>query len=518
MTEKTFVSAIGWNLVGSLTRIGVTLVCQLVLLRMLGPEPAGHFALFLFVVGIGAILAEGGMAVVIARAADVHPRLLRNAQFLILCYASAVTIPLVAFTPVFLRLFHMPTSDWFVPTIAALNVVPLALTSVPMGMLKRQHRARDIQAIQIIAYVLGFGFVAIPLAYAYRSVSVLIAAFSFQTLVALALALLVSRCPLMPHWRGASSIRRASSRAVLVNIAGYINESLPNVAIAHLLGATAVGIYSTSFNLLRTPTDVIASSLHGPLLISSARRSEATESRARYLSTLNILATSVVAVYVVIFLCGEYMAVPLLGSKWLGAGSVLSIVALIMAARLIGGISGAVIWGQGRLWHDLLAQAVAVAILFLGVTVISPTDIEIVAWIVLTSGTVRAAIHVMAATHAVNARLVDVFSNLILPALITSTFMIPLLWIGDLILPWRGILGLLTFGLIAAMVLSVRISVALRYSSAGWAVIGRAKLSDLRRRGPLQTATSGGDYHPARRLDYARSLNVSSTCEEEEGR
>lgn len=518
MVERTFVNAIGWNLVGSFARIGVTLVCQLVLLRMLGPEPAGHFALFLFVVGIGAILAEGGMAVVIARAADVHPQLLRNAQFLILCYASAVTFPLMAFTPVFLRLFHMPPTDWFVPTIAALNVVPLALTSVPVGLLKRQHRAREIQLIQITAYILGFGFVAIPLAYAYRSVIVLVCAFSFQTLVALALALLVSRCPLIPHWRGASDIRRASSRAVLVNIAGYINESLPNVAIAHLLGATAVGIYSTSFNLLRTPTDVIASSLHGPLLTSSARRSEGTESRTRYLSTLNILATTVIAVYVIVFLCGDYIAVPLLGAKWLSAGPVLSIVALIMAARLIGGISGAVIWGQGRLWHDLLAQAVAVAILLLGVTVVAPTEIEIVAWIVCISGAVRAAIHVFAASDAVNARLVDVFNNLISPALITSAFMLPLLWIGDLILPTNGILGLLTFGMIAAMILSARICVAWRYSSAEWAILGRAKLMHLRRRRTGQAEALLGNQDMEPRVDGMPSLDVYSSCEKEKGR
>lgn len=502
--KHSFGGAIGWNLIGSVVRVVTTLVCQLLLLRLLGPEPAGHFAVFLFIVGLGSILSEGGMSVALARTPSLDERVVRNALFLILCYSSVVALALLAFTTSFVRLFHLPAAESYVPILAALNIIPLALTSVPISVLKQQYRARDVQLVQLGAYVLGFALIALPLAIAFKSVIVLITAFTVQTVAGLIGGMVVSHCPVLPHWRGARAIRGVTSRALMVNIAAYVNESAANVLSAHLLGPRAVGLYSTTFNLLRMPTDVVVSALHGPLLVSTAQDNGGAASRNRFLSTLNVLATTVLAVYIVVFLCGAQIVQPLLGDKWLDAVPVLSVVSLIMAARLISNICGAVVWGQGRLMFDFGAQIIGMVVIVSGSLLLRPDNVVVVAWIVFASTTIRALMQLLTAMRACAITIRQIKHALFGPALLTMLVMLPMYWLGPLVAPAGNFLGLIALGTTAAGLLAVRIAIGIRQSPYAWTslVLGRLR----RQRLPLGLAGShiiGNPAEPGRRIGEA---------------
>lgn len=479
MSSHSFKSAVSWNLIGSIARIGISLGFQLALLRLLGPLPAGQFALFLFVVGIGAILSEGGMMVTLARAPVLDEQLMRGALFLILCYSLATSLLLIAFSVPLMRLFQIAPPYWYIPVSAALNVIPMALTSVPISALKQQYRAREIQMLQLGAYVAGYGLVGLPLAIAQPSVLVLVLAFSVQSVTCLIGGLIVSRCPLIPHWRGVSAIRGVSSRALLVNMAGYVNESAPSVFTAHTLGAHPVGMYSTAFNLLRMPTDIAVSALHAPLLVSTARDDGGNASQDRFLSTLNVLATTVFAVYVVAFLCGQQIILPLLGPKWLEAGPVLAIVSLIMAARLISNVSGAVVWGQGRLMLDLGAQLASIAVLLGGFLLISPASVLGVGWIVLASYLVRVGIQLAGAMRAITVTARQMLHALVAPAALTVLVMLPMRWVGPVVASDGSLLGLILLGAASALLLSLRILIGTWCSPYAWSAPIRRRVARL---------------------------------------
>jgi PST family polysaccharide transporter len=481
MSKHSFGSAVTWNLIGSVARILITLVCQIALLRLLGPLPAGQFAIFLFIVGVGSILSEGGMMVALARAPTLDERLVRGALFLILCYSSVAALVLLAFTGPFMRLFQLPAAESYVPVIAALNVIPLGLSSVPISLLKQQYRSRDLQVIQLSAYVLGFAVVGLPLALFYKSVVVLVAAFTTQTTVTLIAGMIISRCPIVPHWRGASAIRGVSARALTVNIASYVNESSANVLTAHFLGPTAVGLYSTTYNLLRMPTDVVVSALHAPLLVSTAQDDGGAGSRDRFLSTLNVLATTVLAVFVVSFLCGPQFIRVLLGDKWIDAGPVLSVVALIMAGRLISMLSGAVVWGRGRLTIDLTAQILGMVVMLGGFLLLRPADVVPVAWIVFASLAIRVTIQLGAAMRACAITFGQMLHALVLPAIVTTIVMLPMQWVAPIV-PRYGMAGFLVFGVIAALLLAVRVALSFFRSPYAWTALVRTRLNKVRAR------------------------------------
>jgi O-antigen/teichoic acid export membrane protein len=475
VVNHTFGSAIRWNAIGAISRVSITIGCQVALLRILGPDVAGKFAIFLVVVGIGNILAEGGMMVAIIRRPDIDDRFIGNAIFLIFTYALVITLVLMSFNPIFVRLFKLARSDWYIPIVAAMNVMPMALSSIPLSLLRRQYRSRDLQMVQIGGYTLGFGIIALPLTFVLHSAAVMIIAFSVQTFVILIAAVIVSRCPIRPSIRGAGELVHVSSRALSVNIVYFLNESIGNVLTAHFMGTRATGLFGTAFNLMRMPTDVIITTLHAPLIVSTARDGEQQETRDRFLSTLNVLAVLIFSGLLLVSLCGEHFIPILLGTKWIEAGPVLSVMALVMIARLLSMISGALIWGHGRLMLDLIAQVCALFMVVGSFLLVRPTTVEEMAWLIFASVSLRMIIQCVAAMRYSKISHMMMFRALVAPTLVSLLFMLPTFWLAKTYPPERGLGQFAIFSVVVAVLLITRTLVAIWNSPYSWAVsIARA--------------------------------------------
>lgn len=470
MTNHTFGSAIRWNAIGSVVRVSLTIGCQVALLRILGPDVAGKFAIFLVVVGIGNILAEGGMMVAIIRRPEIDDRFIGNAVFLILAYALVITIVLILFNSLFVNVFALPPGDWYIPFAAAANVMPMALSSIPLSLLRRQYRSRDFQLVQLCGYTFGFGIIALPLTFVLHSAAVMIIAFSVQTFVTLVAAVIVSRCPIWPIIRGARELVQVSSRALGVNIVYFLNESIGNVLTAHFMGTRATGVFGTSFNLMRMPTDVIITTLQAPLMVSTARDSEQKETRERFLSTLNILAVIVFSGFFLVALCGRHLVSILLGAKWIEAGPVVSVMALVMIARLLSMVSGALVWGHGRLILDLVAQICALLIVVGGFYIVRPTTVEAMAFLMMAGISLRMLIQGTAAMRYSDIDIAMIARALLAPSLVSLLFMLPTIWIGGAYPPEHGIKQFAVFSVSVTALLVVRIFLGIRQSSYSWSV------------------------------------------------
>jgi O-antigen/teichoic acid export membrane protein len=487
ISVRTFGSAVRWNLIGSMARVVLTLVCQLTLLRLLGPVVAGHFAIFLTIVGVGTVLSEGGMMAALTRAPELDDKAIRNALFIVLCYASVVAAVLLTCSAALMNVFHLTADERYIPLVAVLNVIPLGLSSVPLSMLRRQYRSRELQIIQVSAYALGFAMVAVPLSFFRHSAVVMVTAFTIQTFVTLIGAIWVARCPIVPRISGASAIQSASWRALTSNIAFYLSESAAGFLTAHMIGARAVGIYGTALNLLRMPTDVIIATLQAPLLVSAAQDHGGSATRARFLTTLHILASTVFAVFVTVYLMGNQLVIPFLGARWADAGPALSVAGLIMVVRILSMLSGAVMWGRGRLLTDTAAQTVALAIVVLAFLFFRPAEAATVAWIVLASVAVRMLIQLTVTVRACEITLSMLWRELLLPLLLTTVMMLPIAWIGPALMPRYGFIGVIAAAAAAGLLLLLRLVIGLWLTPNAWT----RSLIDLVPLGGRRRATQG---------------------------
>jgi O-antigen/teichoic acid export membrane protein len=464
----TYGGAIRWNLAGSVLRVCITLGCQLVLLRILGPTIAGQFAIFLIIVGIGTVLSEGGMMATLSRAPSLDTATLRAALFLVTCYATGVCLVLLACAPFLIAMFNLSPDQHYLPYAAIANVLPLGLSSVPMTVLRRQYRAKEAQFIGIVSYALGFAVFAIPAALLAPSVSVMVIAFSIQTGVTVVAAWGLTKVPLVPSPAGTRSLQSTSWRALLGNSIFYLNENAANVLTANAIGTRSLGLYNTAFNLLRMPTDTIMSALHSPLVISAADNEIKGQTTKRFFAMLDCLAGTIFAVYIAVFFTGSLLIVPLLGEKWLEAGPVLSIVGLAMGARLISGLSGAVLWGTGRTISDAIAQAAALTVMLCGFFLIQPQDAEDIASIVLMSYSTRATIQICFVCREINAHISDVWRNLLMPIALTVLSMAPLIYIAPIFLPGHDFFGLIAVAICAGILLMIRVVVSWIFLKSDW--------------------------------------------------
>lgn len=483
MTDaSTFGNAVRWNFIGSAARVVLTLCCQLTLLRLLGPESAGKFAIFLSIVGLGSILSEGGMMAVLTRASVLHRDLVRNALFVIVCYSAIVAVILLALTVPIMSLFHLRQSEIYIPLAAIANIIPLGVSSVPLSMLRRSYRSRDVQIIQTGAYALGFAAVAVPLAFIHPSASILVIAFTVQTIATLVAGFVVARCPLTPKVRGAASVQSTSWRALTSNVFFYFSENAATVLTAHNIGAHALGIYSTALNLLRMPTDVLVTTLHAPLLVSAAQDNNAGSTRIRFLTTLNILSSIVFPVFFIVFFTGSHLIVPLLGSKWIEAGPALSIVGLVMMGRLLSMLSGAVVWGHGRLLGDSAAQFSAVTVTIAGFLILRPASAEGVVWLVFASVALKTIIQFRIAVGACAITFGMLWRSLVAPTLLSMIIILPISWITNSLPLQLGLASFLLLGATTTMLLLTRILLGLWLTPDAWTTGLRGKVRQLLRR------------------------------------
>ncbi len=465
----TYGGAIRWNLAGSVLRVCITLGCQLVLLRILGPTIAGQFAIFLIIVGIGTVLSEGGMMATLSRAPSLDTATLRAALFLVICYATGVCLVLLACAPFLIAVFNLSPEQHYLPYAAIANVLPLGLSSVPMTVLRRQYRAREAQFVGIVSYALGFAVFAVPAALLAPSVRVMVIAFSIQTGVTVVAAWGLTKAPLVPSPAGTRSLQSTSWRALLNNGFYYLNENAANFLTANTIGARSLGLYNASFNLLRMPSDLLTSALHSPLLVSAAECAEAGQTGKRFRSILDCLASTIFAVYFAACFTGSLMIVPLLGDKWIDAGPVLAVVAIAMAARVVSNLTGAVLAGVGKLIADAGAQAFALALLIAGFLRFSPTDALQVAFIVTMAMGGRMIVQLAFAARALGLDLTALFKSFILPSALTALMMSPLIIIAPILLPQYGIYGFFGVGASAAVLLAARVAIAVWLIRSDWA-------------------------------------------------
>ncbi|WP_181703529.1 oligosaccharide flippase family protein [Chthonobacter albigriseus] len=430
-----FGRAIRWNTLGSLSRAIAALFVQVCLMRLLGPEILGQFAIYLLIVGFGTILSDGGIGSALVRSPQFSHQLLRVGLFWTFVYSSCVALSIVALQESIARVLGIREADRSLIVYAALTIVPLALSSVPMSVLRREYRALEAQVIQLSAYIISFLFVSLPVAIYFPSVWALIAAFILQTLLALCATWIVGHCPLVPTWRGGRDLLTYGAKGVVVNMAQFINESIDNAFISHYLGPRSLGLYSMSFNLGRAPTDAIVSVIQSPLLVSSAHEQDDSAVAARrYIEILNASICLVMPIYLFVALFPEVIIKTLLGKNWIEAAPILGIIGIVMALRLLGSISGAVLWGRNRLGFDLTAQMMGIATFCIGFWIFPIEDVYHAAYVTLAAYGIRSIILIGSAVKFAWVDGINFLRDILAPMASTVLMMIPAIIVDYLLI------------------------------------------------------------------------------------
>lgn len=457
--------AIKWNYLGLAVRVLAQVIAQIALARMLGPESFGLFAAAFVVISIGSIVAEMGLGSALVQKKGLTSEDVRFA-FTWLMLAGGL-MGVAAY------LAAEPIAEFFEDSrVAAVlrGLAPVfflqALGVVPLALLRREMEFKTIQIVQTVSYLVGYVMIGIGFALWGGGVWSLVAAWTGQAALASGLFLLVKRHAMTPRFRVADAKSGGFSvRVLLTNMANWVIENVDNLIVGKAFGPTVLGLYSVSYNLVRTPANHLVVTLQSVLFPASSRAQDnVTGLRRAYLTVLSGVSLIAVPMFAGIAAVADTMALALFGTQWHNAGDLLLPLALSMVLHSIMAVAGPVLWGKGAAGEELRVQLWVGALFVVALLVAAQFSVLALAWTVCSVYAMRMAGMTVALMRQIELPARALW-NALRGGLTAAVLVIPILLAGDVWLAeWSPVPRLATEIAMAGITLLVFVFGAPRYA------------------------------------------------------
>lgn len=378
---KKSLQALKWSYLGTAGRVFAQLVVQIALARLLGPEAFGSFATVMLVMGLGSLIAEAGLSSSLIREKEISDNTIRFTFTWLLITGGAVALLVNGLAQSLADLFQ---NQQLVLMVSAMTLGFLfqALSSVSLALLRQALQHRYIQLSQLLSYSMGFALIGIPCAIAGLEVWSLVIAWNVQCALASILLYAKTRHPIRPLLiLNDYGLVRYGMSILGSNIANWTTENLDNVVIARIFGLRSIGLYSMSYNLVRSPANHLVVSLQQVLFPASAQANREGHDLGRaYLVVLSAVALVSLPVFVSIAVLSDATILTLYGANWLDAAEVLTPLALAMPFHAMMAIGGPVLCGLGRAGLEFKVQIWIACVFLLVVLFASRYSAMAVAW------------------------------------------------------------------------------------------------------------------------------------------
>lgn len=259
-------------------------------------------------------------------------------------------------------------------TISRALSVTFILTGVSgtaQAVLSRALRFRVLAAVNLVAFVIGYLGVGLPLAIAGAGVWSLVGAALATSGVTAGALLWSARHPMRPLYDGAR-LRALASFGGMVSIIGFfefIGVSLDTLSVGRFAGTTALGNYTRATALV-TPVERLTTVTNAVLYPNFARVGADRERTAKaYLSGLAMLGTISVPPLACLAAAAPDVVSVVLGGSWHLAAGLLPPLALAIGIGIVTSFSGSISEALGLLRAKLVIQMIHIATVLIVIVV-----------------------------------------------------------------------------------------------------------------------------------------------------
>lgn len=381
------VGAAAWGFVGTVVRIGLQLVSQVTLARLLGPDQYGLFAVGLIVVSLAVFISDFGLAYGLIQKKEVSEM---DERFVFTWQAMlgmAVMLSMIAAASAIAGFFGEPRAEAVVRNLSIVCLLT-SLSATSQNLLKRAMDFRWIHLAQVVSYFTGFIIVGVPMAYFGQGVHSLIVAWCTQSLLYALILFWRTRHSLTPvFWHaGAPDQFRYGLIVLSTNVVNWFTGAVDKILVGKFMSAQHIGLYSTMHSILYSPTAAMMGVLQ-QVFFSAASRSNAVndaEARASVASGYAALSCAV-GIFVAPFFCVlATLSRPLVelvyGPSWLEAATLFLPIALAMPLLLIWGITTPLLWSGSSPLTEVKYQLPVALVFGFVCYVAAQISVESVAW------------------------------------------------------------------------------------------------------------------------------------------
>ncbi|MBP9058893.1 MAG: lipopolysaccharide biosynthesis protein [Rhodoferax sp.] len=376
------IRAVIWSYAGGIGRIIAQLLIQVWLARVLGPAVFGQFAAVLVVIGFGWLVADCGFGAALIQKKELSDGDVGFALGWILVLSLISVTSVVALAPYLAQMIG--DTSLTAPFMACGPVIALqAISNLSVSLMRRNLDAKRDQIIHVLAYVIGFGVVAVGLAKLEMGVWSLVIGFLVQTLIILLASYWLIRHTLRPTLRGDVQLGIFGLGVLGTNLANQAIVSVDRFLIGRIWGIPTLGNYSAASNLSQVPIGLLVNSFQTVVFSSASQiQDDPVRLRQGYSAILTLASLVTFPLGVGLALKADFIVHLLYGNKWSEASPLFAAFCVALPFSALLAISGPVLWAVGAVSKEFRVQLLVVAALIGGLVLLSGQPISVAVWFI----------------------------------------------------------------------------------------------------------------------------------------
>lgn len=358
LTAKTL-RAVKWTYLSTFLNAGLQVLVTAVLARLVAPEAFGLVAMGSLVLRFGQYFAQMGVGQAIVQRQELRQEHLQAGFWASVIIGAVFSAAAWFGAPLGAAAFNSPRLTEVLRVMGLIFFLN-GTSSLPLGILRREMRFREIALADVGTYAVGYAGVGVGAAVAGLGVwSLVLAALCQAGLNSLAYNLL-QRPVLTPilRWRPYRELLGFGSMVSIVSFVEFINSNLDNMTVGRFAGSSALGYYSRALSLTGLPMYYISTSLSRVLFPSFSRVQEQTgRLRNAYLGVTTVFAALGLPLALGMSGAAREIILVLLGSRWEPAVPVMRLAAMASGVAMLSHFGGVTLEATARLRDKLLMRA-----------------------------------------------------------------------------------------------------------------------------------------------------------------
>jgi O-antigen/teichoic acid export membrane protein len=327
--------AVRWSGLSVLGRQGFQIAFAVLLARLIGPESYGAVGAATLLVTLSALLLDQGLAAALVQRAEL-PRYAPGAAASVnLLGAAALAAGAMLAAPALGAFFATPDLPGMLLWLGPGLLIKAAMIA-PRAMLLRRLALAAVGKAEIAGAVVGSVAGAIAALSGAGPAAFVVMTIVSDVLVAVAL-LAFERGPVPNrHLRAFVPLLGFGSRVFATNGIAYVSRNTDTVLVGRFLGPAPLAQYAMAYRVLVLPVQMLGQSLNRVLFPLLSRLQADRSALAREMERSSSLIAMLTVPPMVLIACGAEPIVRLvLGSAWLPAAPVMTVLALAGARETV---------------------------------------------------------------------------------------------------------------------------------------------------------------------------------------
>jgi len=348
--------AAGWGYLGSIVRLVVQILAQIVLARLLGPQDYGLFAIGVILVSLTFLFSDVASSALI-QMKEVSEQQLRFAFFCQFSAGLIATLFLVTFAQPISNAMDQPRSLGVIYALAPVCILN-ALGGVALAQLRRGLEYGVIQFAQTAGYFTGYILVAIPLAVWFDAgVWSLVSAWVVQATLTSYLYWRKAPHSFWPSFfcHESRKMIHFGAAAMLANFSNWALSNVDRLIVARFSPLTETGLYTTSVSLLNTPLAQILGTFQSVTFSASSRMEQGKDEKL-FLPLVGIVSLVTWSMYGFALAVSGTLIGALYGPKWINAVPYMAAFCVSLSAFGTMSAITPLLWGRGAVRREAMPQ------------------------------------------------------------------------------------------------------------------------------------------------------------------